>query len=226
MTLRTNARVAGFAFLIYIAAALSGMILGGRAASGAGTAARLASIAQHATDMRVAFVLEMVGCFCALVLAVTLYAITRDVDPDLALLAMVCRVAEGVIGGISLETMLRKLWLGTVSGADAPDPASASALAAVLFQSPDWMLGAVFFAVGSTIFAYLMLRGRIVPVALAWIGVVGSLLAVVVLPLDFVGLVGGPITRLIWLPLLVFEVWLAFWLIFKGAALPARRQAA
>lgn len=226
MTLRTNARVAGFAFLLYIAAALTGMILGGRAASGAGTAARLASIAQHATDMRVAFVLEMVGCFCALVLAVTLYAITRDVDPDLALLAMVCRVAEGVIGGISLETILRKLWLGTVAGADAPDPASASALAAVLFQSPDWMLGAVFFAVGSTIFAYLMLRGRIVPVALAWIGVVGSILAAVVLPLDFVGAVHGPITRLIWLPLLVFEVWLAFWLIFKGVAMPARRQAA
>lgn len=226
MTLRTNARVAGFAFLLYIAAALTGMILGGRAASGAGTAARLASIAQHATDMRVAFVLEMVGCFCALVLAVTLYAITRDVDPDLALLAMVCRVAEGVIGGISLETILRKLWLGTVAGADAPDPASASALAAVLFQSPDWMLGAVFFAVGSTIFAYLMLRGRIVPVALAWVGVVGSILAAVVLPLDFVGAVHGPITRLIWLPLLVFEVWLAFWLIFKGVAMPARRQAA
>lgn len=226
MTRRTNARVAGFAFLIYIAAALPGMILAGRAASGEGTAAKLASIAQHASDMRVAVVLEMIGCFCALVLAVTLYAITRDEDPDLALLAMVCRVAEGVIGGLSLEPMLRKLWLATAAGADAPDPASANALAAVLFKAPDWMIGAVFFAVGSTIFAYLMLRGRIVPVVLAWIGVVGSALAAVILPLEFVGVVSGPLTQLIWAPLLVFEVWLAFWLIIKGAAMPPRRQSA
>jgi len=226
MTRRTNARVAGFAFLIYIAAALPGMILAGRAASGEGTAAKLASIAQHASDMRVAVVLEMIGCFCALVLAVTLYAITRDVDPDLARLAMICRVAEGVIGGASLERILGKLWLATATGAGAPDPASANALGAFLLKLPDWMIGASFFAVGSTIFAYLMLRGRIVPVALAWIGVVGSILAVVVLPLEFVGVARGPITQLIWAPLLVFEVWLAFYLIFKGAAMPARRQPA
>jgi len=226
MTRRTNARVAGYAFLVYIVAALSGMMLAGRAESGEGTAAKLASIAQHASDMRLAVVLQMIGCFCALVLGVTLYAITRDEDPDLAMLAMVCRVAEGVIGGLSLEPMLRKIWLATAAGADAPDPASATALSAVLFKAPDWMIGAVFFAVGSTIFAYLMLRGRIVPAVVAWIGVAGSILAAVVLPLQFTGLVGRPITDLIWLPLLVFEVWLAFWLIIKGVATPARRQSA
>lgn len=225
MTRRTNAKAAGFAFLVYIAAALPGMILSGRATGGEGTAAKLASIAQHASDLRLAFVLDLIGCLCALVLAVTLYAITRDEDPDLALLAMVCRVAEGVIGGISLETTLGRLWLGT-AGAAAPDPDTTNALAAVLLRLPGWMIGALFFAVGSTIFSYLLLRGRIVPVTLAWIGVVGSILALVVLPLDFVGLVRGPLTQLIWAPLLVFEVWLAFYLIFKGAAVPARRQAA
>ncbi len=47
MTLRTNSRVAGYAFLLYIAAALTGMVLSGRASSGEGNAARLASIASH-----------------------------------------------------------------------------------------------------------------------------------------------------------------------------------
>jgi len=116
MTRRSNARLAGFAFLVYIATALSGMTLAGRAAGGEGTAAKLAIIAQHATDMRVAVVLEMIGCFCALVLAATLYAITRDEDPDLALLAMVCRVAEGVIGGGSLGG-----GLGEATRGGAPD---------------------------------------------------------------------------------------------------------
>jgi Domain of unknown function (DUF4386) len=228
MTRTTNARVAGFTFLFYIAVALTGMVLSNRASSEEGTAAKLASIAQHASEMRVAIVLEVLSCICALVLAVTLYSITRDQDPDLAMLAMTCRVAEGVIGAVSLPKMVGKLWLATATGADAPDPAAANALGAVLFKLPSWSstLAATFFAVGSTLFAYLLLRGRMVPVALAWLGVLGSILAVVVLPFQLVGILHSPITDLIWLPLLVFEVWLALWLIIKGAAMPPRRQPA
>jgi len=228
MTRRTNARVAGFAFLIYIAAAFSGMVLSNGAASGEGTAAKLASIAGHAPQMRLGILLELVGCFCALVLAVTLYAITRDEDPDLALLAMACRVAEGVTGAISLQRGAGRLWLATAAGADAPDPAAANALGALLLGLPGWTteIGATFFAVGSTLFAYLLLRGRIVPVALAWLGVLGSILTVVILPLQLVGVLHGLITDLMWLPLLVFEVTLGLWLIIKGAAMPPRRQSA
>jgi hypothetical protein len=228
MTRRTNARVAGFAFLIYIAVALTGMVLSGRAASGEGTAAKLAGIAQHASGMRAAIVLELLSCFCALVLAVTLYSLTRDQDPDLAMLAMTCRVAEGVIGGVSLPRMVGRLWLATAAGADAPDPAVAKALGAVLLGLPSWNtnIAATFFAVGSTLFAYLLLRGRMVPVALAWLGVLSSILVTVCLPLELVEVLRGPITQVMWLPMLVFELTLALWLIIKGAAMPPRRQSA
>ena len=227
MTRRTNARVAGFAFLVYIAAAMTGMILERNAASGEGIAAKLAGIAQHAPGMRLAVVLQLVGCFCALVLAVTLYAITRDVGPDLALLAMICRVAEGVIGAVSLPTMLGKLWLATAAGADAPDPATSGALGAFWMNPPasDIALPATFFAVGGTIFACLLLRGRIVPVALAWLGVLASILVVGLLPLQLVGITFGIVNQLMWLPMLAFEVSLALWLILKGAALPAQSRA-
>ena len=226
MNRRTSSRVAGLAFLVYIAAALTAMILEGRATSGAGTAAKLASIAGHATDMRLAFVLELISCFCALALAVTLYAITRDAGPDLALLGLTCRVAEGVIGGASLPKTLEKLWLATASGPSAPDPAAANALGAFLLKLPDWTSNvcATFFAVGSLLFACLLLRGRIVPAALAWLGVLASVLVVVCLPLELVGLLGGSFTQLMWMPMLAFEVPLALWLIFKGAA-PARNLA-
>jgi uncharacterized protein DUF4386 len=224
MTRRTNALVAGFAFLIYIAAAFTGMILERNASSGEGIAAQLAGIAQHAPAMRLAVVLQLVGCFCALVLAVTLYAITRDAGPDLALLAMICRVAEGVIGAVSLPNTLGKLWLATAAGGEAPDPATAGALGAFLMKLPssDFALPAIFFAVGSTIFACLLLRGRIVPVALAWLGVVASSLVVVLLLPQLVGITFGVVNRLMWLPMLAFEVFFALWLIFKGAAVPGR----
>jgi hypothetical protein len=226
MTRRTNARVAGFTFLIYIAVALSGMILSSRAASGEGTAAKLAGIARNAPTVRLAVVLELAGCVCALVLAVTLYSITRDQDPDLALLAMTFRVAEGVIGAISLSRPLGRLWLATAAGPDAPGPAATDALGAFLLKLPDSTstLGAFFFAVGSTLFAWLLLRGRIVPVALAWLGVLASILVVVCLPLQLVRVLGGPMTEVMWFPMLAFEVLLAAWLIIKGAAMPRRSQ--
>ena len=227
MTRRTNARVAGFTFFFYIAVGLTALVLSNRATSGEGTAAKLASIAQHASSVRVAVVLELLGCFSALVLAVTLYAITRDQDPDLAMLAMICRVAEGVIGADSLSRPLGRLWLATAAGPDAPDPASANALAAFLLKLPGgWTVNATFFAVGSLLFSYLLLRGRMIPVALAWVGVVASILAVVVLPLELVGVLRGPITQLVWLPMLAFEVPLGLWLLIKGVAVPPRRQAA
>jgi len=220
MTLRANARVAGYAFLVYIAVGLSALFLQRGATGGENTAAMLASVAQHAGALRLALLLDMVACFCALVLAVTLYAITRDQDRDLAMLVAVFRVAEGVVGAVGLERSAARLWLGTT--AHRPDPAATDALAAYLLklhESPD--VGATFFAVGSTIFAWLLLRGRIVPAPLAWIGLAGSILAVVVLPLNLVGLAGSPLTDVMWLPLLVFEVWLALRFILKGAAVPS-----
>ena len=161
MTVTTNARIAGFTFLLYIAAGLTSLALGHRA--------------PHVTDL-----LSLLTSFCALVLGVTLYALTRVVDRDLALLALACRAIE-----------------------------------AVHYE------GTIFFAVGSTLFAWLLLRGRLIPAAIGWLGVVASALLVIVLPVQRAGLLGGTgwssrITWILWMPALVFELALAGWLLVKG----------
>ena len=79
-------------------------------------------------------------------------------------------------------------------------------------------VGATFFAVGSTLFSWLLLRGRMIPVALAWLGVLASVLLVVGLPLQLAGVLGGSATQLMWLPMAAFEVPLALWLLIKGLA--------
>ena len=162
MTRRTNARIAGIAYLLYIAVAYPSMVLSNRATSGEGMAAKLANMALHATEVRLAAVLSLIGCFCALVLAVTLYAITRDQDHDLAMLGLTCRVAEGITGAASIPVTLGLLAIATAAGTDAPDPGAARAVGAfVLNQS--WFIAATFFAVGSTLFSGLLLRARMVP---------------------------------------------------------------
>jgi hypothetical protein len=126
--------------------------------------------------------LSLLQSFSALVLGVTLYALTREQGPVLALLALTCRIAEAIQYGES----------------------------------------AIYFAMGSLFFSWLLLRGRLIPAALAQLGVIASALLVVVLPLQLVGLFGvsmswtSSVTWLVWLPMLVFEVTLALWLIIKG----------
>jgi Domain of unknown function (DUF4386) len=225
MTRAANARVAGFTFLFYIAAGITGVILFGRASGGEGVAANLASIAQHASGVGITVVLDLLQCFSALVLAVTLYAITRDEDPDLAMLALACRVSEGVLAALGVSSTLGLVWLATAAGANAPDPAAAHALAAFLLRG-NVALTATFFAAGSALFSYLLLRGRMIPIPLAWLGVVASALLVVELPLQLAGFVHGTVTALVWIPMLAFEVPLALWLLVKGVAAPARMRTA
>ena len=156
MSIQTNARAAGFAYLLYFVAGISSLALVSH---------------KHMTDA-----LGLLTSMCALVLAVTLYALTRGVDADLALLAMACRIVE-----------------------------------ATNHQ------GAFFFAVATTIFSYLFLRGRLIPTALAWLGVVASALLVVVWPIQQANWL-STMTWLIWMPAAVFEIALAVWLLTKGVA--------
>ena len=220
MTRLTNARLAGVTFLVYIAAGITSMILFAGATRGEGVAAQLTTIAQNATDLRLTILLTLVMNLSALVLAVTLYAITREQDRDLATLGLTCRAAEG-IAGMDLSGTLGLLWLATGTGNDALDAGAASALGGFFLKMQQTMgASATFFALGSTLFSWLLLRGRMIPVPLAWLGVLASALLVVCCPLQLAGLLGGPVTTFMWIPMLVFEVVLAFWLIVKGVAQP------
>jgi hypothetical protein len=222
MTRATNARLAGFVFLLYIATGITSMVLSGRATSGVeGTAAKLASIAQHSQLMRVNIVLMLLQAAYAVVLGVTLYAITRDQDRDLAVMALCARVGEGLINAVAPLRTLALLSVAAASTAAAgADAAAATALGALLLKMGGWttLISATCFAVGSLLYSYLFLRARSIPVSLAWLGVVASVLLVLALPLELAGFLEGPVTDFIWLPMLAFEVPLALWLLIKGVA--------
>lgn len=225
MTRKTNARLAGFMFLFYIAAGVASMILFGQASRGEGAAAKLAAIALNATTVRVTGLLALLTFVAAVVLAVTLYALTRDEDRDLAFLAACCRVTEGVLGAVSAVQTLWLLSVATVAaGADA-DAAAAQVVGAMLLKQGGGMFlaASTCFAIGSTIFCVLFLRARSIPVPLAWLGVLSSVLLLVALPLQLMTFLSGPMTSYVWIPMALFEGIFAFWLLFKGVAEPATR---
>jgi hypothetical protein len=213
MTQRTNARVAGFAFLFYIAVGITQMVLSGPIRAD-DTAAHLALVARHAWRMRVNIVLTLVICATAIVLAAALYALTRDEDRNVAVLGLAFRVGEGVLAALGALSSLAVLWLAT----DAAQVQATTTLAELLIQIQGWNVTiiATFFALGSTAFSWLLLRGRLIPVPLAWIGVVASIILVIGLPLRLVDAIGGTVTQLMWLPMAAFEIPLGFWLLIRG----------
>ena len=223
MTLRANGRLAGVAFLVYIVAGISQMVVFGQATGGGETAAQLANVAQHAAAVRLTVLLELVEAVCALVLAVTIYALTREADRDLAMLAMMFRVAEGVINANSSVRTLELLKLATAGASAGP---GADTVGGLLLAVGPGGASAFCFAVGSTIYSWLFLSARSIPVPLAWLGVFASVLVVALQPAQYAGFLRGPVTGFMWIPMLLFEVTLALWLIFKGVGSPARLEPA
>jgi len=218
MTRTTNARIAGITFLFYIAAGIASMVLYARASGGDGVSAQLADISQHVFQLHLTILLGLIEAVCALVLAVTLYGITRVQDNEIALLAMLFRAGEGILVAISTRETLDRLWLASATmGSDAPNPpVLAQTVGVYLLQRPGWEMAATLFAIGSTLFCFLLLRGRMIPVPMAWLGLIASLLLVVGLPLQLARFFTGPLISLLWLPMLAFEAPLGVWLLMRG----------
>jgi hypothetical protein len=226
MTLKTNSRLAGFTFLAYIAVGISSMILSRNVMGDAtGTAAKLLRIADHTSIVRVDILIALFTATCALILAVTLYALTRHVDRDLAMIALCCRLTEGVIGVLSTIKLLALIYIATANpltpGADA---AATNTVADLLFAMESWILftSASCFALGSTIFCYLFLRARSIPASLAWLGLLSSILLLVILPLKLAGYIVASFAFM-WIPMLIFEIAFGIWLLVKGITLPQKQ---
>jgi hypothetical protein len=215
VTRSTNARVAGVAYLLYIGVALPSMVLSGRSTAGGDMAAKLATMARSAGDVRLAAILGLLGSLCALVLAVTLYGVTRDEDRDVAMLGLTCRVAEGITGAVGVPATLALLSLAIAGKSDATKMEGLQAVGALVLRESS-AVSAWFFALGSTAFSWLLLRGRMIPVPLAWIGVVASVLLVIALPLEMGALMPASLMALVWLPMAAFEIPLGIWFIVKG----------
>jgi hypothetical protein len=217
MTLRANARLAGAMFLLYIATGLTSLSLSASYSGAAGAAVELATVARHAPLARLNVLLTLLQVAYAVGLGVTLYALTRHQDQDLARWALCCRLGEGLIGAVGAVQTLGLISLAT-AGVEGLNPAAADAIATFLLRQGGALVAATCFAAGSTLVCSLFRRARSIPVPLAWLGVLASVMLVILLPVQIVTGFRGPLSMMAWIPMAVFEVWLALWLIFKGVA--------
>ena len=216
MTQRAEGKLAGYAYLAYIVCAMSAAILARKATAGEDTSQMLSALRSTIALAQVTVLLDLLQIVCAVVLAVTLYRLSRKVDATLALLAMAFRFGEGMAGFVPLLSKLELMKLATTSNPMCASSAGCLAVAGEIFHRPDDLFGQLCFVVGGFLFAYLLLVGRLIPPWMAWTGVITIGLQLVCVPLYVATLLPGRVVNWVWFPILLYEIPLGMWLIRRG----------
>lgn len=218
---RTAARVLGFLYVIQMAVAVFGQSFVRDRLIVRGDAAKTAeNILRHERLFRLSIAGDLFVYAGVIVLIWAFYVVVRPVHRQLALLAVLFRLAETAV--LCVATVNSLVVLRLLSGADdlkAFEAGQLQSLAklAISAQGYGMSVGFILLGLGSTVFAYLLLKSAYVPKAIAAWGIFSSLvLAIVTLAvLVFPGL-GRTVGVAYMAPMGVYEVGLGLWLIVKG----------
>jgi len=209
------ARLAGFMFLFVIVADVLGMFITNRFHVSGNFAETAQRIMESQWLYRAGLSCGLIGSLCTVLLAMGLYVVVRPIDNNLALLALLFRLAEATLGGAG--SILSFCALQLYIGADHRNAFAANQLSALasLFSS-DWNIGAIFFGIGSILFFYLFLESAYIPKALSALGFYASVLV----PIVSLGCLLSPqhakMLQFGWLPIALAEISVGLWLLIKG----------
>jgi uncharacterized protein DUF4386 len=219
---RLAAKVVGFTFLFGMAIVVLAnygisfrLIVPGNAVDTA------RNIMAHETLFRLNIAFNLLYVVIIVALLSTLYVILMPVNRGLALIATLCRLVFAFMWGISaLNTLGALRFLGNAPYLPvfAIDQLQTLARLRLASSYDAYYVGLPFWGLASTICSYLWFKSRYIPRVLATFGVVSSAwcvicaFAFIVFP-HFEAAVSAS-----WfdVPLVVFEMTLALWLLFRG----------
>lgn len=225
---QTAAKVIGFLYLFQMATAIFGESYV-RAHLIVGDAAETArNIIGSERLFRLSIAGDLVTYTGVIVLTWALYVLLRPVNRNLALLAAFFRLAETAV--LCVATVNSLIALRLLSGADDLKAFEARQLhslvkLAISAQGLGMMVAFILLGLGSTVFAYLLLKSRYVPRALAAWGIFSSLVLAIVTwaIMIFPGL--GRVLGLTYMgPMGLYEVGLGLWLLVKGIKAPSAAE--
>jgi Domain of unknown function (DUF4386) len=228
-TQAVSARLAGLLFILVFVTAFAGhfLIPAGIIVSGDFSATAQNMTASEQT-YRIALSARVASSVLTIFLSGALYALLAPVSGTLALVALLSRTGEAVLGGVGVSILFFSFGVYT-GAASAFSAGEQESLAHVLSSGAGalFFTSVVFFSVGSTLFFYLLYKSRYIPRLISLIfGVFGSLLVTV---FGFAGLIVSELpaaAQYAWAPLAVAELGGGLWLLIIGANLKhwKRRQ--
>lgn len=223
---RSAAKVAALAFPIslgFLAYANFGMR--GPLFASIDWAEKVRIIAASEPLFRFSVVFDLVYCIGFIVLLTALYVVLSPINRYLALLASVSKlvyVVTAVLMALSFLTDVRLASDPTYLQSFGPESLQALLKRDSLARWDQYYLGLAFWALSSTLFAWLWLKSRYIPTALALFGLVASAWCV----FCAVAYIANPAFSSIvnvWafdMPMAVFYLTLSGWLLLKGLRAP------
>ncbi|MFC4776014.1 DUF4386 domain-containing protein [Paenibacillus sp. GCM10023252] len=215
----TAARTTGVLFILATVSAIAGLVLYDPILQGPDY---LSTGAAHANQILLGTVLELVLIASAIGTAITMYPYLRTYNEILALGHVCFRFLEAVVILIGMISVLSLLSLSVqFTATAAPEPASFVTLGHVLRAVHDWtfMLGPnILLGINTMFFCYILYRSKLVPRPLSILGMTGAALVSAAGLFEMFG-VFSQISAwgvLMALPVALFEMILAGWLIVRG----------
>ncbi len=218
------ARVAGAAYaLVIILGMFNGLLVDSQLLVAADDAATTSNILQQPTLFRVGMVLTLSLYALVLLLAWALYGLLKVVSRRAALVAMLFRLAEGVVGisTILISVVVADL-LGSGDRVQALGEPQLSAVVGALIQARTSGMDLVLFliGIGGSLFCVLLFRSRFIP---RWLSFWGVLTYVSMFVLALVSLLWPQHPRLLESILYgsgaLCELTLGAWLLLRGVDL-------
>lgn len=218
------ARVIGALYLVQMATGVFGQSFVRDRLIAPGDAAKSAQNIIGAEQLfRLSIAGDLVTYIAVIVLTWALYILLRPVDQNLALLAAFFRLVENAV--LCFATVGSLFALKLVRGAvDLPgfeaSRLNSTAALALNAQGLAMTVGFVFLGLGSAVFAFVLLKSRYIPKALAAWGVFASLLLAIGTLTTIVCPGLGVVGLAYMVPMGLYEVGLGFWLLVKGVRVP------
>jgi hypothetical protein len=188
-------------------------------------AATVENLINHEMRFRISVAGEIIVLAIVIPLAHALYVILKRVNPNLALLALLFRVGESILGAL-IAMLAGVVPLLLLKGEAAFGQQHMEALTGLFCQiREEWDVEAIFYGAGSAIFCYLLFKSRCIPRIISACGIIIYLSMLILAPVNIIipdlpELVSTIILR----SLLWFEVIIGVWLLVWGVDLKFLKQ--
>jgi Domain of unknown function (DUF4386) len=166
-------------------------------------------------------VMELILVLSAIGTAVGLFPFLRKYNESIALGHLCFRFLEAIFISIGIVSVLSLLTLSQDYVATAPNASALQASGALLLAVRQWtfILGpGLLLGTNTVLYSYLLYKSRLVPRVIAGLGITGATLVLVAALLQIFGVTpfGSALPVLMAMPVAVYEMILAVWLIAKG----------
>ncbi|MGA9343291.1 MAG: DUF4386 domain-containing protein [Rhodanobacteraceae bacterium] len=227
---RRAARIAGLAFLFAIVIViLANYGINFRLIVPDNAVDTARNVMTHATLIRLNVACNLIYVVTVLILLTALYVILQPVNRSLALLATFCRLLFALMWTVTAINMLGALrLLGDAAYLPVFQADQLQTLARLNIASNHdaYYVGLPYWGLASTICSYLWFKSRYIPIALALFGVISSAWCVICAFAFIVFPHFDTQVNAYWFdsPMVLFEMALGLWLVFKGLSPSGRIQ--